>query len=363
MPYHINRRGVATPCRATKGNCPLGSSFDTKQNASVAAEKQTKEFLSNSHKKEKKEQVQELVDKGAYGTIERSISNYDSDSLAVANENLSSARKEYKEIDNSTRNDLAKKSQEFHKEREERINELKGGSHASKEQVEKLNKAKSDLQQAYDQRNKLTPSNYQKLVLDKRSEVFMAEQAIKNSVEDAVKDDPKIKEIDKKLEENRKKSNAVEYILKSTSKPNKNSTGGLTKIEKTYQERVAADEKIMKKVGVTKVIKQSKDMTFGNNPLPDELVVDKKGRIANLYIEHSGNKGELLKVVKIHDSDTGNLELSNGEKITMQQSNNWRSNPNAKASDTWNFYTTPPKGKEKYKGYNQVKLNVIDTGD
>ena len=360
MPYHINRRGVAAPCRAAKGNCPLGSAFDSKQSASAAATKETQAFLASESASARQEQVEELVDKGAYGTIEKTVSSYDANNLATANEHLAAVRKEYKEIDNSTRNDLIYKSQEINKKREERMNELKEKAPASKEQVEKLNKAKLELQEAYNQRNKLTPSNYQKLIMDKNSEVYGTEQAIKKNMDKVIEDDPRMNELKEQSKANRRKSNAVEYILRSKKKTSK--TAGITKIEKEYQERIAGDEKIMKKVGVTKVIKQSKDMNFGNNPLPDELVVDKKGKIANLYIEHTENKGELLKVVKIHDSDTGNLELSNGEKITMQQSNNWRSDPYAKAHDSWKFYTTPPKGRDKYKGYNQVKINVIDTG-
>lgn len=343
MPYHINRRGVVAPCRAKNG-CPLGGSFDNRASAKEAAQ----EFKENYLKEEK--QTSEKKSENIVQDLESK--NHKQAEYGLENEPSSTTEKAYNQIQEVREK---YKNEEDVKDLDEKISKLTAekNKHTLEHEEMSVEHTKSKLENLEKGKRRMIPQDYSKYKAAYEEKLKTQEAALAKKKENMNKNSQKeYEKLNSEIQKLEKEKNYISYIKKHGEK---------TPIEKHHESRKAFEEKLEKKAGIHKIAMNSSNMTVGKNEIKEELVVDSKGKISNLYVEKDG---EPMRVVKIHDKADGNLELENGEKITLSTSFNFKVDHNTgSVPKGFKLYTTPARGKKPYDGYKSVNVYSHDSGD
>ena len=404
--YHINSRGTTSICRA-KISCPLGASFSKKEEALQVAEREKNEFvkLDKEYSKKAKNTFEENLDKRNFRAIEAEMDGHNSESLKNVYSQIQEERnkpgtlleKKNKIIQSSNKVFAKKKkrSEEIKSTMKEDLKEVQ----AKEKEVKRLEKVIENQKIQVKEHNEAPCPKCGKGKMVKRSGRYgeflacnkfpscrhtdrpayvnpatikklknaehafkLEEQNLNQKVEKIQKEDPQIIALDEQLETHRKKAAILEYI-NSYENPKGGYKSRITPIEEYYEKRKAGDEKIKKKLGVTKVAINSKGLSFGANEINEKLTVDSKGRINNLYMEDPNNLGEVKRVVKFHENASGNIEFEDGSTTTISTSTNYKVDGLAKVPSGIKFYTTKSRSKKEYSGYNKLILNNFDSGD
>lgn len=416
--FHINKHGVPAPCRAQKGNCPLGgdeSHFDTQEEAQVAADKINEQqhgiLPGVSGRSEAHSHFESQMKEGNFKHVEENMVYHKAEDIEGAYNIIQNMRdkdgsinESYKSI-SEERKSLNSQLLEARKEIEKDLFENSEIGVEIREENEKIDKIEMALDKEGDssgggecpkcgegklvERNSkygafIGCSNFpkckhtQKKVVPNPRLPAALESAQRNrqikiqklqaEALNVQSKESKSQELRNKLDETNKRFAIAEYANKYENPfvdplySNRN-VSQKTPIEKYYEERKVADEKIESNIGKNRIALNSGKMNVGwGNTIDADLKVDKDGKINNLYIESEGSKGEINKVVKIHKSSEGNLELENGEKITMQYSTNWNMQRKSSPPQSWKLYTTEAEGS-KYTGSKEIAMIERDSSD
>lgn len=418
--FHINKHGVPSPCRAKKGNCPLGgdeSHFDSLEEAQAYADKINEQqhglLPGVNHRSEAYNRFENLAKEGDFKRIEADMIYHKAEDIEGAYNVIQGMRDENGSI-TATYNKINEERKEINSQLIARRKEIEKDIYENGERGDNIREINQKIEMISDKIDKVEKeieennsgtcpkcgegklvkrrgaygtfigcNNFPKcrhtqkeMKMDKKLLSALDAAKHKRQVEiqkiqaDAKRiqaEDPESQKLTEKLKEVDKRYAIAKYANDFENPPKHphypNRKGTVTPIEQYYEERKAADDKIESKIGPNEIVFNSGKMKFGSNTLDADLRVDKDGNINNLYIENEANRGEIKKVVKIHNSGEGNLELENGEKITMQHITNWNMDRAVKhPPQAWKLYTSEPKG-EKYEGSKEILIFNIDSSD
>lgn len=419
--FHINKDGVPAPCRAQKGNCPYGgedSHYDSIEEAQIAANKINEQqhglLPGVNQRSEAYTYFENLAKEGDFKRIEADMIYHKAEDIEGAYNVIQDMRDEngsitatYNEI-NEERieliSQLIAKKEEIEKgiyengERGDNIREIN-------QKIEMISKRIDEVEKEIEENNSGTCPKCGKGKLVKRRGAYgtfigcnnfpkcrhtqkemkmdrkllskldwakhrrqVEVQKIQADAKRIQAEDPESQKLTEKLKEVDKRYAIAKYANDFENPPEDpyypNRKGTVTPIEQYYEERKAADDKIESKIGPNEIVFNSGKMKYGSNILDADLRVDKDGNISNLYFESEANIGDIKRVVKIHNSGEGNLELENGEKVTMKHFTNWNMDraTRRRPPQAWKLYTSEPKGK-KYEGSREVLIFNIDSSD
>lgn len=407
--YHINSRGVPSICRA-KISCPLGASFDGRAEALQVAEKEKDEFIKSEkeYARKAKNTFEERLEKKQFSQIEAEMESHGSEPL----ENVYSQIKAERDKPGTTiekKNEITKSSNKIFEEKKKREEEIKSTMKEDLKSIEEKKVEANRLKEVVEKQKEsvknhnegtcpkcgkgnmvkregkhgqflacnkfpsckhtdkpvqVNPATIKKMETAEHA-VKIAEQNLNKKVEERQKEDSKSIALEEQLKEHKKKIAILEYIDSHENPRGYGATNRseTTPIEQYYEKRKAGDEKIEKKLGITRVSIDSKSLSFGTNEIKEKLTVDSKGRINNLYMEDPNNLGEVKRVVKIHEDSSGNIEFEDGSTTTLSNYTNYKTDGLAKVPSGIKFYSTNSKSKKEYSGYNKLILNNFDSGD
>lgn len=406
--YHINSRGIAAVCRA-KISCPLGASFDSKSEAVTVAEKERQEYTAKENEAiaKAKEDFNANLSKGNFSNVEGRMEYYKAEAIEDIHYEISKLRDGRPIIE--IKNDLINNSNEIFYKKKELENEVKEkmlktdeaqGIKNAEAEVEKWKSKLEEAENAVKDKNEGTCpkcgegnlvkksgaygdfigcSNFPKCkhtqkpvqinpgikskLTSAEHKLAVEKQQFDKKVEIEAAKEKDYQELNSEATKIEEKMKIARYIDSHENPRHSYQKSEITPIEKYYTERKAADEAIEKKIGTNKLAINSGSLRFGKNEIKERLTVDSKGNINNLYIEFQSKPGEVQRVVKLYDDGQGNIELENGEKLTMASVSNWKMDKNQSSPQAWKFYTTNSKSKKEYTGHRELIVHNIDTSD
>lgn len=407
--FHINKHGVPAPCRAKKGNCPLGGEgqhFDTQEEAQVYADKineKAHDLLPGVNLSSQSELFKRNYDYAfsRADSIEKDMTSQSTEDIGgyvKAIQEVSAMRVGEESLANSIAGEglkLMSKNKKIEESIARDVDEELGIS-AGQDELVSLGNDLIEAQEQNDKNHKVgeTCPKCGKGTLVKRSGKYgefvacdnfpeckstskfsesKEEKDIKNNIE-KVESKVKIAEMRKPLLalnkqkensehiENKSKLEELDNLRKLASYIDRNSKdGSKTPVEEYYELRKSNDKKIRSQIGENSTVFTDGGLRPGAVvKVGENVTVDKDGSINNLYIE----KEDSGEVKRIKDFSQQGFTLEDGEEVSFTMTTNWNmsSSRNAEHPQSHRVYETKPNGN-KYEKENYISIHNYDSSD